>query len=163
MVAEWGVETDPARLNRWLCANGGFVNGSLVSFGAIARLGAQVVNYFDCAYTPAPVAHMREALGAGQAVFAAVDWSPGGAVETHWVRVLALDAREGQVMDPWQMPGREIVPLSIYLAPDWDPARGIFQALFYRAAASRGIASAAESPAWLSGLHQRELCLAPDN
>jgi hypothetical protein len=140
MAADWGVATDPARLNDWLRANGGFVNGSLISFGALARLGAQAVNYLDCTYTPAPVAQMREALAAGQAVFAAADWSPGGAVQTHWVRVLALDAQEGQVMDPWQAPGGEIVPLSTYLAPGWDPARGIFQALFYRRAGARVIA-----------------------
>ncbi len=152
MVADWGVPTDPARLNDWLRANSGYVNGNLLSFGALGRLGAQVVNYLDCTDIPAPVAQMRAALAAGQAVFAATDWSPGGAVQTHWVRVLALDAQEGQVMDPWQMPGGEIIPLSTYLAPGWDPARGIFQALFYRRAGARAVGPRKRFPAHQPGL-----------
>ena len=155
MMADWGVATDPARLNGWLSANGGFVNGSLISFGALARLGAQIVAYLDCADVPAPTLRMREALATGQAVFAATDWSPGGAVQTHWVRILALDEREGQVMDPWQMPGREIVPLSTYLAPGWDPARGIFQALIYRPAGARAPAPQAPFVAQQPGLFLR--------
>jgi len=158
MAADWGVATDPARLNGWLRANGGFVNGSLISFGALGRLGAQVVSYLDCTYTPAPVAKMRAALADGQAVFAATDWSPGGAVQTHWVRILALDAQEGQVMDPWQMPGRESVPLSTYLAPGWDPARGIFQALFYRRAGAR-----TRTPRAGRAAHQPSLFLRTDD
>lgn len=156
LAADWGVATDPARLNDWLRANGGFVNGSLISFGALGRLGAQVVNYLDCTDIPAPIGQMREALAAGQAVFAATDWSPGGAVQTHWVRVLALDAQEGQVMDPWQMPGGEIIPLATYLAPGWDPARGIFQALFYRRAGARTTA-----PQERGAAHQPGLFLLP--
>jgi hypothetical protein len=155
MAADWGVATDPARLNSWLRVNGGFVNGSLLSFGALARLGAQVVEYLDCAYTPAPVMRMREALAAGQAVFAATDWSPGGAVQTHWVRVLALDAQDGQVMDPWQLPGQEFVPLATYLAPGWDPARGIFQALLYRRAGARTAAPQPQFSAHQPGLFLR--------
>lgn len=151
MVADWGVATDPGRLNRWLLANGGFVNGALLSFGALARLGAQLAAYVDCAAEPAPVSQMREALAQGQVVLAATDWYPGGAVQMHWVRVLALDAHAGQIMDPWQLPGQEIISLAAYLAPGWDPARGIFQALFYRRAGSRGdvgaLATAAQQPA----------------
>ncbi len=162
IVADWGGATDPALLNSWLRANGGFVNGGLLLFGASARLGAQVVDYLDCTYTPAPVARMREALAAGQAVFAATDWSPGGAVQTHWVRILALDARDGQVMDPWQMPGQELVPLSTYLASDWDPARGIFQVLFYRPSSARAVVPATGDPQKLADAHQPALFLHPE-
>jgi hypothetical protein len=161
MVADWGVDTDPARLNSWLCATGGFVNGGLLQFGALARLDAQVIEYQDCTYTPAPVERMRDALSAGSAVFAAVDWSPGDAVQTHWVRVLALDDHDGQVMDPWQMPGGELVPLATYLAPGWDPARGIFEVLFYRPAGQRGVDLQEHEASPPAQAHQRQLYLHP--
>ena len=59
-------------------------------------------------------------------------------MQSHWVRVLALDERDGQVMDPWQMPGKELVKLSKYLAADWDAARGIFEVAFYRKVGGTG-------------------------
>ena len=92
-------------------------------------------------------------------VFAAIDWSPGGTVQTHWVRVLALDERDGQVMDPWQMPGKELVKLSTYLAPDWDAARGVFEVAFYRKVGGTGGAPAIKDPAGRPPAHQRRLYL----
>ena len=127
MMADWGVATDPGRLNGWLRSHGGYLRGDLLIFGVLAGLGAQCVGYVDCKAVPAPVTRMRDALSARNVVLAAVDWSPDGTVQTLWVRVLALDEREGQVMDPGHLPGKALVKLSRYLASDWDAARGIFE------------------------------------
>jgi hypothetical protein len=154
MVADWGTETDPGRLNNWLRSHGGFADGSLLLFGAFAELGAQFTDYTDCKTVPAPIQRIRNALRVGNVVFVAIDWSPGGSVQTHWVRVLALDEHDGLLMDPWQAPGKGLVKLSTYLAPDWDAARGIFEVAFYRKAS--GASSARESGAQHSA-HQRQL------
>ena len=161
MLTDWGVATDPGRLNAWLRSHGGYFRGNLLIFGALAGLGAQCGGYVDCKAVPAPVARMREALSAGNVVLAAVDWSPGGTVQSHWVRVLALDERDGQVMDPWQMPGKELVKLSRYLASDWDAARGIFEVAFYRKVGVSGGPSSAKEPEARSPAYQGQLYLQP--
>ena len=157
MVADWGIETDPGRLNTWLRSHEGYLSGNLLIFGALAGLGAQCVGYVDCKTVPAPVARMQDGLAAGQVVFAALDWSPGGVVQTHWVRVLTLEERDGQLMDPWQMPGKELVKLSAYLAPDWDAARGIFEIAFYRKASGAGGAPSAKESGAQRTAHQKQL------
>ena len=161
MVADWGVATDPGRLNAWLRSHGGYFRGNLLIFSTLAGLGAQCIGYVDCKAVPAPVTRMRDALSAGNVVLAAVDWSPGGAVQSHWVRVLALDERDGQVMDPWQMPGKELVKLSKYLASDWDAARGIFEVAFYRKVGDTGGPSSTKEPEARSPAYQGQLYLRP--
>ena len=61
-----------------------------------------------------------------------MDWQPGNTLQTHWVHITGLDSAGGQIMDPWQLPGREFVNLGTYLAPGWDAARGIFKVAIYR-------------------------------
>ena len=161
MMADWGVATDPGRLNGWLRSHGGYVSDCWLRFGALAGLGAQCVGYVDCKAVPAPVTRMRDALSAGNVVLAAVDWSPGGTLQTHWVRVLALDERDGQVMDPWQMPGKELVKLSRYLASDWDAARGIFEVAFYRKVGVTGGPSSTKEPEAQPPAYQGHLYLRP--
>ena len=39
-----------------------------------------------------------------------VDSTPGGPLNSHWVRLLRVDEQDGQIMDPWQLPGKEFVP-----------------------------------------------------
>ena len=161
MMADWGVTTDPGRLNAWLRSHGGYVRGNLLTFSTLAGLGAQCLGYVDCKTVPAPVTRMRDALSARNVVLAAVDWSPGGTVQTHWVRVLALDERDGQVMDPWQMPGKELVKLSKYLASDWDAARGIFEVALYRKVGVTGGPSSTKEPEAQPSAYQGQLYLRP--
>ena len=161
MMADWGVATDPGRLNAWLRSHGGYARGNLLIFSILAGLGAQCAGYVDCKAVPAPVTRMRDALLAGNVVLAAVDWSPGGNVQTHWVRVLELDERDGQVMDPWQMPGKELVKLSTYLAPDWDTARGIFEVAFYRHTGGPDASPTIKDPEGRSLAYQGQLYLRP--
>lgn len=131
LLASRGIDTDPGRLNAWLTANHGYVSGNLFVYAAVERLGCRFHELIRCYSTPAPVARLRDALGGGAAVLACVDWTPGGPFQQHWVWLTALGERSGHVMDPWQLPGYELVGLDRYLAQGWTPARGIYAAAIY--------------------------------
>lgn len=132
LLVTWGVDTDPRRLNRWLTANQGYADGNRLRFSAIAPLGVHFVAFINCASVPAPVPQLIQAIEGDAAVLVCVDSQPGGDVQPHWVCLTSLDETDGQIMDPWQLPGRESGRLKAYLAPGWDVARGIFQAVIYR-------------------------------
>jgi hypothetical protein len=131
LLATWGQDTDPARLNEYLVAHHGYEAGERFVFSAVDGLGCRCTEYITCPLKPAPVDRLREALAAGAGVVAQVDAPPGDKVQQHWVWLCELGARSGHIMDPWQMPGRELVGLNTYLAAGWSPARGIFAAAIY--------------------------------
>jgi hypothetical protein len=132
MLATWGVDTDPSRLNRWLIANHGYVKGNLMIFSALAPLGVHFVTYINCARVPAPMPQLIQAVEGGAGVLVCMDSQPGGVLQPHWVYLTSLDKTDGQIVDPWQLPGRETGRLRAYLAPGWDIARGIFYVAIYR-------------------------------
>jgi hypothetical protein len=132
MLATWGVDTDPQRLNRWLIANQGYVDGNRLKFSAVAPLGVHFVAYVNCATVPAPVPRLIQAVEGGAGVLVCMDAQPGGTLQPHWVYLTGLSETDGQIVDPWQLPGRESGRLTSYLAPGWDLARGIFHAVIYR-------------------------------
>lgn len=129
LLAEAGVGTDPGRLNRWLTANGGYVDDNLFVFQSIAAFGVTLADLVFCPRVAAPVAALAEHLANGAGVIVEVDFTPGGAVQPHWVRL--LDVRSGAILDPWQAPGQEAVNLSAYSAPGWDAARALLAAAVY--------------------------------
>jgi hypothetical protein len=132
LLATWGVDTDPRRLNQWLIAHQGYANGNLMRFSAVTPFGVHFVNYINCATVPAPVQQLIQAVSGGAGVLVCVDSQPGGTVQPHWVYLISLDKTDGQIVDPWQLPGRESRRLTSYFAPGWDIARGIFHVAIYR-------------------------------
>lgn len=131
LLASWGHVWTPATLNAYLRQSHGYVDDCLFLFSGIDALGARFTELIECYRTPAPVDRLTLALRAGAGVLALVDWAPGGEVQPHWVRITELAALRGAIMDPWPSPGGELTELSIYLAPGWLPARGIFMAAIY--------------------------------
>lgn len=131
MLATWGQETDPQRLNEYVKQHYGYVDDNLFVFASVDGLGCRFVELIDCWSVPAPVDRLSAAVGAGAGVLACVDFQPGGQVEPHWVWLRSLGERSGQIVDPWQAPGREQVELGTYLKAGWTPARGIFLAAVY--------------------------------
>lgn len=131
LLSDFGVPTDPHRLNLWLNSHGGYVKGNLFVFDSVAGLGVDLVDYVDCRLTPAPIDALQDALNAGAAVVVEVDAKPGGPLDRHWVRLVSLSHFSGWIMDPWQLPGGEARSLHDYLAPDWATERGIFAAAVY--------------------------------
>lgn len=157
----------PGELNWWLRENKGFVGGGLFVFTSVEALGLHYVRRIDCQTEPAPIAHLAEVLEAGSAVVIQVDSRPGDKLDQHWVRLLAVDEKDGQIMDPWQLPGGELVKLSKYFATGWDSARAIFTAVIYQTPAAAGrnlleIIASAAAPAGQEEDHQAAICLWPE-
>jgi hypothetical protein len=131
LLASWGVETDPSRLNQYVKQHYGYVDDNLFVFASVDGLNCRFVELIDCWSVPAPVDRLAAAVGAGAGVLVCVDLRPGGQVEQHWVWLRSLGERSGQIVDPWQEPGREQVEMGTYLKAGWTPARGIFLAAVY--------------------------------
>ena len=121
---------------------------------SITSLGLRRAETIPCVSQPAPVKRLAELLADGAAVVVEVDSIPDGPLNQHWVRLLSVDEKDGQIMDPWQFPGREFIALSRYFAAGWTPPRAIFMAVVYRPAApTRDLIG--------DGGHQSALCLRP--
>ena len=131
VLVDFGVPTDPHRLNQWLISRGGYKQGNLFVFDSVGGLGANLDRYVNCEKVPAPVSILNEALKAGCSAVIEVDYQPGGALNRHWVRLIALQEFGGWIMDPWETPGRETVSLGDYLARGWNASRGIFALSLY--------------------------------
>jgi hypothetical protein len=156
MLADWGVATDPGRLNRWLRAHGGYLNGVLFRFTSVAGLGADLVEHVRCPYVPAPISGIDAALARGCAAVVELNAHPGQPHYAHWVRLLASgagpdDRADYGIMDPWSPPGHEQTTLlAAYALPGWDAARVITAVAVYRHNTARvisfPIAATAEGP-----------------
>jgi len=152
VLAETGVGTDPDRLNRWLIANGGYVDENLFIFKSIEPFGVDLVDLIFCPTTPAPVGKLADHLAQGRHVIVEVDFQPGATVQPHWVRL--LNVASGAILDPWQLPGQEATNLTRYFAPGWTAARAIMAAAVY-APVTRRVTAHAELA---SAAAQTELC-----
>ncbi len=137
MLASWGWDTDPARLNGFLAAHEGFVDGNLLVFGALDGQWCRFLELVRCEKSPAPVERLQNAIAAGAGVLVQVDFQPGGAFQQHWAWLTELGERSGHLVDPWQLPGGELVELGRYLAQGWTAARGIFAAAIFSRLAGR--------------------------
>jgi hypothetical protein len=111
MLADFGVPTDPHRLNAWLRDHAGFSQGSLFRFYAVTGLGADLVTLARPPATPRP-AEIADALNHGAAVLAEIIPKPEKPDRRHWIRILSPIAHDWHVMDPWQLPGRELQTLT---------------------------------------------------
>ncbi len=131
MLASWGVDIDPKRLNAYLRDHSGYVNGNLLVWSALEAFGVKLERYISCVTTPAPIAELSTKLGQGHGVIVLVNATPGGKMNGHWVRLLTLADKSACIVDPWQLPGCEFTGIDRYLAKSWDTARGIFAAAVY--------------------------------
>lgn len=138
VLVDWGVNTDPGRLNRWLRTRRGYHDQSRLRFKAVAGLGADLIQLIRCRSVPAPVAILDSQLAPGYAVITEVNADPGRPHASHWLRLLGpADAPGNQtdytIMDPWRDPGDEVTSLlQAYGLPTWDAARVITAAVVYR-------------------------------
>jgi len=137
VLVDWGVNTDPGRLNRWLRDHGGYQDDCRLRFAALAGLGADLVALIRCRSIPAPLAAIDAHLLADHAVIIEVNADPGHPHASHWVRLLspelATDTRPDRlIMDPWRDPGDEVTSLiAAYALPTWDASRVITAAAVY--------------------------------
>ena len=123
MLCDFGVPTDPHRLNLWLRDHNGFAQGALFRFYAVAGLGADLITLARPPATPRP-AEIADALAHGAAVLAEIIPKPQRPDRRHWLRILSPFPSTGtpgegsgvgatwHVMDPWQLPGAEAITLT---------------------------------------------------
>ena len=137
----------------------GYVNGALFIFSSVAAFGVRLAEMIRCQTTPAPIKHMAEALDDGAVVIVQVDSKPGGALDQHWVRLLAVDEEDAEIMDPWLYPGKELTKLSRYFAEGWNTERAIFTVAIYQRA-GRNLLDLWQIPINLDE-HQAELNIRP--
>ncbi len=140
ILVDWGLDTDIGRLNAWLRTSGGYAKGNLFVWRSVKPLGARLSQLVNCATRPAPMDLAEDWLSYGGAVIALVDSQPGGAVQSHYVRVLDAPLGKTSILDPWQLPGQELTLLEAhYCKPGWDAARAILaMALYERAQPATG-------------------------
>jgi hypothetical protein len=136
-LCDLGIPTNPAMLNCWLSQHRGFGQGNLFIWPSVERLEVKLDQYVECPKVDAPMGMIRRALADGKVAIVELDSVPGGDVQPHFARVLAVseDAKDCDLMDPWQLPGGEFCKLSAhYAAAGWNAARAIFAVGIYRKA-----------------------------
>ncbi|OQA40769.1 MAG: hypothetical protein BWY52_02780 [Chloroflexi bacterium ADurb.Bin325] len=155
----------PGYLNYWLRENKGFASGNLFIFNSVAPLGLKLTALIKAENNEIALDKLTQALDDGAAVVLQVDSTPGGVLNQHWVRAISLTDKDGDIMDPWQFPGKEMTKLSRYFASGWTPKRAIFFAAIYTPATDRALAgpsSVADSlPAELAAAAQPFICRRP--
>jgi hypothetical protein len=119
MLADFGVPTDPGRLNRWLRSHDGYAHNCRFRFLAIAGLGADMMD--SIRYERTAVAG---ALATGHAVLAELKPHRADPDRAHWIRLLSPFPADWHIMDPWQLPGHELTTLTAAW-PAWDLDRCI--------------------------------------
>lgn len=155
-LVDFGIDTDPGRLNSWLRERQGFLEGGRLVFGALEAYGVRVAAWVDCYKTPANLARLGRGLAGGWQVVALVDAAPGGALQAHWVRLLEVVENDCRIMDPWQLPGCEVGSLrQWYGGRGWHGGRPIFVYAAYARTRSARELEVAPQPA------QLEPCLRP--
>ena len=149
----------PGELNLWLRENRGYASGALFIFSSVAAFGVRLAEMIRCQTTPAPITHMAEALEDDAVVIVQVDSKPGGELDQHWVRLLTVDEKDAEIIDPWQYPGKEQTKLSRYFAEGWSTERAIFTVAIYQRA-GRNLLDLWQIPIDLDE-HQVELNIRP--
>jgi hypothetical protein len=130
LLCDFGVATDPGRLNTWLIATRGYVDDNLFVFKSVEPYGVTFEGLTVCRAKPAPLQTIEGALSSdNRQVIVMVDFNPGGAIQQHWVRLLT---NTDDISDPWRLKGSEQRNLSDYFAPGWDAARAIMAVAIYK-------------------------------
>ena len=126
----YGKDTDPARLNDLMKANGGF-NGNLFVWAVLEKVYPDIVidwsNYINCELVPAPMDKIDAVLQAGYPVIVKVDYNPATLpVNEHWVLIVGKEGASYIINDP--IDGARVKFESRYGAP----ARYIFRIAVYK-------------------------------
>ena len=134
----YGYDYDPATLNAYLTANGGYANGNLLYWGKVPHL--QIAAWHDCMDIPAPLSRIDAELALGRPCVVHVDFYPStNPIDEHYVLIIGKLADEDYVfIDSWD--GFVGSFKSRYV----NPNRYIFRIVSYKKAA---IYSASTCPA----------------
>lgn len=106
MALRWfGKDIEVKELNRWLSANGGYVNGTgNLYWGAIPKLYPDIYMHtaINCASIPAPLDKIDALLVKNIPVIVEVDFNPSTVpIDQHWVLIIGKQGDDYIVNDPW--------------------------------------------------------------
>lgn len=128
-------DVTPAKLNRWLARNDGFIGGNRFVFDSVSKYdsGLNLLQIIDCNSISADILALQKHIGAGGYAVVKVDMNPWSAsVNQHWVRVLEVDEQDCIINDPWIENGATVSLLERYARHDWDSSsRAIFRIVYY--------------------------------
>jgi len=124
----------PDELNTYINYHTGYVDGDLMIMDSFDAMGLTLTGMYECSQRAAPLYIIQNALATGHGVVCEVDFTPGGSINQHWVRVVAISSDEADCMDPWQRPGCEMVNLLDYYGRNagWNLERAIMLIATYK-------------------------------
>lgn len=134
----YGKDTDPAKLNDLMKANGGYSapannpsQKNLWGWSTLSVIYPDIVidwsNYINCELVPAPIDKIDAVLQAGYPVIVKVDYNPATLpVNEHWVLVIGKEGNSYIINDP--IDGARVKFESRY----GQPARYIFRIAVYK-------------------------------
>lgn len=100
MCRFFGINLDPAGMNAWLKANGGYQNKNLFYWPVLNKLDQRIT--FNKRYEYAALDKIDEQLRAGKPAIVNVDMVPSTpALDEHWVLVIGKVAGSYIINDPW--------------------------------------------------------------
>lgn len=131
VLTDAGTRIKPPELNAWLIEHDGFEKQDWIKYAAVAPLGLIKLRAAEDIHQQTPLAPLARDLAAGHDVLIFVDTPPGGAIASHWVRL--VDTRRWLIMDPARLPAsRAIHPLHDYTTADWPLAQAVKAYVVYK-------------------------------
>ncbi len=130
-----GHDTDPARLNDAMIAQGGFTNGFFTRWDALQQVYDDLIFEGKVEQSPALVDKIDAALQAGRPVTALVDLTPQTTYsdnDQHWVLVVARNGEDYLIMDPYTLTAEPISLMAKYGRPGGGLRGSVLSGIFYR-------------------------------
>lgn len=125
--------TNPAKLNRWLCLNNGYINQNRFVFNSVDTLGMRLALIADYRKAPANVDELQHYIYRGYIVIVSVAFNPYRKGAEHWLLACGFDNQDLTCIDPWVMPSENpyVGILSHYSKPSWNLARTVLRFAAY--------------------------------
>lgn len=112
ILASYGIDTDPPRLNAWLTANGGYTEKGWLQWESAAALAPGKAKF---AYEDLPSYQLiDDNLSRGNPVIIRIRFASGG---THFVVICGKDGLDYLIRDPGQAGAKGVYPLKNFGSP----------------------------------------------
>jgi len=134
MLRNTATRTDPARLNRWLSLNAGYIGGNRFVFRSVDPLGTHYVATYDWQKALADTVVLQGLWEDGLHLLLEVNFNPYGKFISHWVSVLDVGT-DIEILDPWLPPDDCYNPISLlasYAKPTQELGHVIYRAVAYQ-------------------------------
>lgn len=100
VLRELGIDTDPARLNRWLATHDGYERGTEIDWSALGMHGLELIDASCYHLHEGPLKRILSWLAEELVVLVAVPTWPRWPRRMHWVCVLTYGNADFLIRDP---------------------------------------------------------------